>query len=116
MLRRAPYPGHHPAIEAGQLGVIIRDLLLYHPVGRHGREVTCTRACSHQRSPEVRPPHTLVQGACRPRAHSPTPRCQSVDAAAQHVPFLGTPPRARVRERPKLPTLYQQGVISYSPL
>lgn len=26
-LRRAPYPGHHPAIEAGQLGIVVRDLL-----------------------------------------------------------------------------------------
>lgn len=37
-LRRAPYPGHHPAIEAGQLGIVIRDLLLHHSAGKGGRQ------------------------------------------------------------------------------
>ena len=35
-LRRAPYPGHHPAIEAGQLGIVVRDLLLHHSAGKEG--------------------------------------------------------------------------------
>lgn len=34
MLRRAPYPGHHPAIEAGQLGIVVRDFLLHHSAGK----------------------------------------------------------------------------------
>lgn len=32
--RKAPYPGYHPAIEAGQLGIVVRDLLLHHSAGK----------------------------------------------------------------------------------
>lgn len=32
------HPGDHTAVEAGKLGIVIKDLLLHHPVGRYSCE------------------------------------------------------------------------------
>lgn len=70
------HPGDHTAIEAGQPGVIIGDLLLHHPVGRQCHETTRMRAGSHQWALEGTPPHILVQGTCQPRVSRHMPRCR----------------------------------------
>lgn len=70
------HPGDHTAIEAGQPGVIVGDLLLHHPVGRQCHETTRMRAGSHQWALEGTPPHILVQGACQPRVSRHMPRCR----------------------------------------
>lgn len=116
------HPGDHTAVEAGQLGVIIGDLLLHDPVGRQCCETTRRRAGSHQRAPEGRRPHTLSQGACQPRLSGHMPRRQSVwmpllqqSDLGTLVTLLWTPPMAQVRRRSKLPPLEWQRVTS-SPL
>lgn len=113
------HPGDHTAIEAGQLGVIIGDLLLHDPVGRQCCETTRRRAGSHQRALGGRRPHTLSQGACQPRLSSRMPRHQSVWMPLPQqcdlgtlVTLLWTPPRAQVRRRSKPLTLEWQRVTS----
>lgn len=86
------HPRDHAAVKAGQLGVIIRDFLLHHPVGRHGREATCTGPDGSvelwgKTSPYSRPGCVPAQAV---QPHAQVSIC--VDAPAQHVPFLGTPP------------------------
>lgn len=56
----APYPGHHPAIEAGQLGIVIRDLFLHHSARRRG----CQRAVSDVGNPRVPMTGAVLDPTC----------------------------------------------------